>query len=186
MATAVCDQLAIGKGLGSANAGLGGANLQGSPTENDTAIRVKRFTFTIPASGAGSAQNDVITIGLFNVLARFIAATVFVPAGGLGAGTTLSIGKVDPNNAANTDAVHYANAVSSAAAAVIEADTNITEQFGAAPTGAATDTGNAPLPGAPGGGYGNAPIQMTLTIGGGAPTAAVQLQGFILYAADEA
>ena len=178
MAIANCDQY-VGVGLGAASAGLGGANIQGSSVEAGPPR--KRFTFTIPASGAGSAQNDVINIGDFNVFDRIFGVTVLIPAGGLGAGTTIAIGKTDSNNSANTDASHYLAATDTSVATMLQADKNLTEQAGVAPTGAATDSGNGPVSNAPGGGYGNGPIKLTLTIGGSAPTAAVVIQGWIDY-----
>lgn len=181
MADVFSDQLSI-VGGGTASAGLGGSSQQTSPTENDSPVRFKRFTFTIPAAGAGSANGDRIKVARLNVFDRFISArAIITAAGGLGAATTLSIGKIDTNLAANTDNVHYSAAKNTAAPAVIDADTNITEQVGAAPTGAVTDSGQG-LTSQPGGGYGEGPIDVTLVIGGGAPAAGVQIQGYVFYA----
>lgn len=175
MADALSDQLTAPQLGGAASAGLGGASAQISPTEDDSPIRFKRFTFTIPASGAGSANGDRIKMCKLNVFDRLLSAKVLVPAGGLGASTTLSIGKIDENNSSNTDNTHFSAAKSSAAAGVIDADTNLTEQVGVAPTGAVTDTGMG-LPN-----FGSGPIDITVTIGGGTPTAAVKLYGWVTY-----
>jgi hypothetical protein len=174
MSIALCDQLSAAQGGGTASAGLGGASQQIANVE--LGPPKKRFTFTIPASGPGSVAGDQIVIGKFNVFDRIFGARALGPA--LGAGTTLSIGKIDPNNPANTDPIHYSEALSTVAAYNIEADVNLGEQIGAPPTGAVTDTGDGLVSGAPGGGYGNAPVSIVLTIGG-TPTAGAQISGWV-------
>ena len=120
-------------------------------------------------------------IAVLNVLDRFYAGRIIVGgAAGIGAGTTLQMGKIDTNNPANTDPIHYLGAVPTAGGAIYDADSNLTEQVGAQPSGAASDVGDAPNPQAAGGGYGNGPILVTLTIGG-TPVATDQIQGFITY-----
>ena len=177
MSIALCDQLSAPQPGGSASAGLGGASLQISNVE--LGPPKKRFTFTIPASGAGSVAADQIKIGNFGVFDRIYG--VHVVGAALGANTTLSIGKIDSNNPANSDPIHYSDAIPTVNAYEIDADSNLGEMIGAAPTGASTDTGDAIVPGAPGGGFGNGPVAIVLTIGG-TPTAAVQIGGWIDYA----
>ena len=177
MAIALDDQLTAPQLGGVAAAGLAGASAQISASEKEHGKL--RFSFTIPAAGAGSAQGDQVRIGDLNVFARLVRIRLYTA--GLGAGVTLSLGKIDPNNAANTDPVHYMPALDASVAAILDADTNILEQVGASPSGAVTDTGDGISSSAPGGGYGNAPIRLVATIGGGAPTAGATFQGLIEF-----
>jgi hypothetical protein len=174
---ALDDQLTAPALGGTANAGLAGASLQISPAEKEHGKI--RFSFTTPATGAGSANGDQVRIGDLNVLARIVRITFYTA--GLGAGVTIALGKIDPNNAANTDPVHYMGFLDASVLARLEADTNLLEQVGATPSGASTDTGDGLNPGAAGGGFGNAPIRLVATIGGAAPTAATTFQGLIEY-----
>ena len=177
MAIALCDQLTAPQLGGKASAGLAGASLQIASSEKEHGKM--RFSFTIPASGAGAAQGDQVRIGNINVLARIIRITFYTA--GLGAGVTIALGKIDPNNAANTDPVHYMGFLDASVLTRLEADTNLLEQVGAAPTGASTDTGDGPNSGEPGGGFGNGAIQIVATIGGAAPTAATSFQGLLEF-----
>ena len=181
MAIANADQLS-GASAGSANAGLVGASSQVRSTEVRGAIRVRRFTFTIPASGAGSKNGDQIRCGGLKVTDRIYSGKVIT--NGLGAGVTLAAGKLDNNNSANNDNNHYLQPVSVANAGAADFNLNLTEQVGVDPTGAVTDTGDG-IVASPGGGFGNAPVEIMLTIGGADPTAAQQIQGFIFYEGDE-
>ena len=177
MSIALCDQLSAPQLGGTASAGLGGAATQISSSEKEHGK--VRFSFTIPGSGAGSVNGDQVVLAKLNVFARLRSMTFYT--NGLGAGVTISLGKIDPNNAANTDPVHYMGALDAAAVTKLEADTNITEQVGGSPTGASTDTGDAINPGGPGGGFGNAPISIVATIGGGTPTAGQQFDGVVEF-----
>lgn len=158
----------------SASAGLaGGASLNRSVVDG-AHRQVKIGTFTIPASGAGSADGDVIQICGLNVFARIISVQVLHQA--MGAGVTLDIGKTDPNNSANNDATHYANGVDVANIGNFFANANLGEQVGTDPTGAVTDTGNA-IPK-----FGSDEIMLTATIHT-APTAAKVLTFIVDYSA---
>ena len=180
MSIALCDQLSAAQSGGTASAGLGGASQQIANVE--LGPPKKRFTFTIPASGPGSVAGDQIVIGKFNVFDRIFGARALGPA--LGAGTTLAVGKQDANNSANTDANHYIAPESTVTPTILTADRNMGEQVGVDPTGAVTDTGDG-ITGGPGGGYGNAGVNLLITIGG-TPTAGVQIQGFMFYTSGSA
>lgn len=157
--------------VATASAGLaGGPNLNRSAKDGG-APHIHIADFTVPASGPGSANGDVIFLTAINVMSRFVRAQFINSV--WGAGVTLSIGKVDPNNAANTDAVHYAPATAVATAGSFLATVNLGEQVGADPSGAVTDTGNT-VPA-----FGEAAIIITATIGGGTPTAAATLRAII-------
>lgn len=158
--------------VATASAGLaGGPNLNRSAKDGASA-GVHIADFTVPASGPGSANGDVIYLCQLNVMSRISRIVLIFSA--WGTSVTLSIGKVDPNNAANTDAVHYLAATSVAAAGNnTPLGANLGEQVGADPSGAVTDTGNA-VPG-----FGELPIIITATIGGAAPTAAATLRAII-------
>lgn len=177
MADTNCDQISsLG---GSASAGLGGASQQARSAEVAGRVRVMRFSKTIPASGAGSAQNDRIKLPPIEPTARMLAIRVYNP--GLGANATISIGKIDTNDSNNDDDAHYLAAAAAANPGILDANLNMTEQVGADSTGASTDTGNGPAGGAIGGGFGNGPIYPTLKLGGAAPAAGSFITGYYLY-----
>jgi hypothetical protein len=174
MAQALCDQLSIPNLGGSAVAGLGGASAQIRSVEKGGRLRIARFTFTVPASGAGSASADTVLLPAMGPLDRIYMLRFFVPGS-----LTFSVGKVDSNNSANSDPAHYIpNAVYPAG--MLDAVLNMGEQVGVDPTGASTDTGDKPIGSAPGGGFGNGPVNLQLTWGA-SPTAALQIQGFFVY-----
>ena len=173
MATANSDLLAsIAQ---SASAGIAGGAAQNRSVVDGAHQQTKVAHFTIPASGAGSAASDVINICTLTPFSRIISVTVF--HGAMGSVNTLDIGKVDPNNSSNTDAVHYASGVDTSLAGSFQAGgQNIGEQVGSDPTGAVTDTGNA-IPT-----FGSANVIITATIHG-TPTAA-QVYSFIIEYAE--
>lgn len=183
MAIANCDQIA-GLALGgTASAGLGGASSLVRSPEEKGALRIRRFTFTIPASGAGSANGDQIKLPGMKTTDRIYAARVYAPA--LGASVTLAMGKIDSNNSANNDNNHYFLPTAVTNPQIIDANLNMTEQAGVDATGAVTDTGDSISGSVPGGGFGSGGITPVLTIGGGTPTAAAQIIGYYIYAGDE-
>ena len=80
--------------------------------------------------------------------------------GALGSGALLSVGKIDPNNSANTDAVHYLNpaeAANNPGSALF--NNNVGEQVGQDPLGDSSTGQAAP-------GFGALPIILTATITG--------------------
>ncbi len=79
--------------------------------------------------------------------------------GAMGASATLTLGKTDPNNSANTDAAHYLAAQDASVSASALANLNIGEQVGQDPLGD-DSTGNV----APG--FGALPIILTSTTAG--------------------
>lgn len=181
MSIANCDQIA-GLALGGAAiAGLGGASSLNRSPEEKGAIRVRRFSFTIPASGAGSVAADQIKLPGMKTTDRIYGIRVFAPA--LGANQTLAIGKIDTNNAANTDPNHYLAPTAVVNPGILDANINMTEQVGVDATGDETTSGNALSPSA-GGGYGSGPIHPAITLSA-TPTTAAQILGFYLYAGDE-
>jgi len=183
MAIANCDQIATQQLGGTASAGLSGAATQVRAVEEKGALRIRRFTFTIPGAGPGSANGDQIKLPGMKPTDRIYMLRVYNP--GLGAGVTLAAGKLDSNNAANNDNNHYFPPAAVNAPNIIDANLNMTEQVGVDASGASTDAGNAPAAGSPGGGYGSGPINPVLTIGGAAPAAGAQIVGFYIYSGDE-
>src|SRR6185312_5987399 len=79
--------------------------------------------------------------------------------GNLGSGALLSLGKSDPNNAANSDANHYLVPTAAAASGSAMANVNVGEQVGQDPQGDDSTGNTAP-------GYGALPIILTSTITG--------------------
>ena len=90
--------------------------------------------------------------------------------GALGAGALLSLGKSDPNNAANTDANHYVNGILNPAASAgsVMADLNVGEQVGQDPLGDDSVGNTAP-------GFGALPIILTSTITGATAAASINI-----------
>lgn len=163
MATAFSVELASAFSTGTASGGLAGAPVQ---TRGN---RRKEFTFTIPASGAGSTAADIVVLGVFDVTARIRAIKLI--NGAMGAGVTLSLGKIDPNNSANTDATHYLDATDVSVAGSVDAVKNLPEQIGTDPAGDQSTGQTVPY-------FGQANIQITATIGG-TPTTAAVFRGYI-------
>jgi hypothetical protein len=89
--------------------------------------------------------------------------------GPLGSGITVSFGKIDPNNSANTDGVHYMALSAAAVAGSVEANLNLWEQVGTDPAGDQSTGQTAP-------GFGSLPIIITSTIGGGTVAASITLK----------
>lgn len=77
----------------------------------------------------------------------------------LGAGAFISVGKIDPNNSANTDAAHYIVSVDGSNAGFAEAALNMGEQVGQDPLGDESTGNTAP-------GFGQLPIIFTVTVTG--------------------
>lgn len=171
MANALCTQL--NTGVATTSAGLAGGPNLGRSTEDSGKVQIKHANFTIPASGAGSVSGDTITLAYLDVFSRFYYAQVFHTA--MGATVTMDIGKTDPNNSANTDAVHYANGADvSLAGNFVAGGANVGEQVGTDPTGTVTDAGNAvPY-------FGSAPITIMATLHN-TPTAAATFNVIIFY-----
>lgn len=172
MAIALSDQLTA-LVPATASAGLSGAAQQARSSQIQGNLEGFEFSFTIPASGAGSTAGDQVVIAQLSVFARIKAIKLY--NGAMGAGVTLSLGKTDPNNSANTDNTHYLDAVDVSVQGGVDATKNLPEQVGTDTTGAVTDTGMG-LPN-----FGAAPINITATIGG-TPTAGAVFRGYVTYA----
>ncbi len=166
MATAYSAELASAFSTGSAVAGLGGSPVQTRGSKRP------QFTFTIPASGAGSTAADIIIIGMFDVTAQLFA--VHVSNDAMGASTTFSIGRIDTNNSANTDAVRYSDAVDTSVAGSWAATKNLPSQMGTDPIGDQSTGQAAPN-------FGNGLVFLTMTIGG-TPTAGTIISGYMEFA----
>lgn len=171
MAVAFSSALAPSTGP-SAVGGLAGGNNQSRSTFAGGRVRHAKCKFTIPATGAGSASGDVVYLWQFGPFTDISFIQVFHTA--LGAGVTLSIGKVDTNNSVNTDAVHYASAVDVSLAGNFTAGSmNMDEEAGKDPAGDNSVGNLAP-------GYGNGFIYLTATITG-TPTAAATLMAIVFF-----
>ncbi len=170
---------------GTATAGVAGGPLQPRATEVRGITKVHRFTVAfatpnpLPNAAAGSiVSGDTVWLALLDPTERLYFGRIWF--GAWGAGATLSIGKLDLNNSANTDAVHYLPATSIAAAANFDlagasaalAPSEMTEQVGADPLGDQTTGQLIPA-------FGSNKIVVTGTFGGTTPTAGT-LAGFIL------
>lgn len=182
MATYLCDQSYIEQQGPQPIGGVAGGTTQTRGAERKGKLHWKHFTLsnsgaTTPSAslgGASLANGDVIILGSQNWQDRMVFGRLFYTA--VGAGATASVGKQDPNNAANTDPVHYKAATSVAAAGNYDLDTNMGEQIGTDPSGAATDVGNRPP------WFGSAPINITATMGGATPATSTVLNGYYVYA----
>lgn len=166
-----------GAQVAAATAGLGGSPAQNRSNEDRSAIQVKHFSYTVPAS-SGPASGDSLVLARLKVTDRIYGIKLAV--GALGAAATATLGKIDPNNSANTDASHYSGAMDLSIAsynpdALV---TNDGEQVGADPAGDQTTGQTAP-------GFGQAPIQITMTFGGATPTAAAVIEGHVKYSAGD-
>ena len=152
----------------------GGPNLTRSSVAGGRLSYIKA-KFVVPATGPGSANGDVIY--LWPLYPVIDIAYIQVITTAWGSGVTLSIGKLDANNASNTDPVHYAAATSVASAgSFLAAGTNLGEEFGPDPMGD-TSVGNTPP------GLGGSTDIITATIGGGTPTTGAILMVLIFYSA---
>jgi hypothetical protein len=127
-------------------------------------------SFTTPV---GIANGDVVNLALMDVESKMFSAQILFDA--LGAGRTISLGKVNMNNASLSDPTHYVNAVDASAPGNIDATLNLGEQFGADPSGDVTEAFNSqPL-------FGHGSVIITLTFGGGAPLAGANIVVLITY-----
>jgi hypothetical protein len=178
MANYVSDQIDFYKG----NSSLGG--LQGSPnfgrsTNIKGGLQQWRFTFTNAVStNAGTvitlAQNDTLDLAYLDVQVRFLG--LFLYWGAFGAGATLSVGRVDPNNSANNSAARYLSAldISAAQTDVVLHGLLSGDQLGGDEVGDQT-TGQKPPS------FGAAPITVQATFGGAVPATGKALNGFIMF-----
>lgn len=183
MSTWVSDQVGLfqqGLSGGQAVAGVAGAPGQPRGSEVRGLLKVYRFTIElatpnpVPGQPGGAvANNDTFIVAVLKPTDRVFSGTV-VELSTWGAGVTLSFGKIDTNNASNTDAVHYMAAQSMAAAAgtIYTFTTNLGEQVGADPIGDQTSGQQLPQ-------FGSGPIYVTATVGGATPNATGTLNGFI-------
>ena len=149
------------------SAGIQGGDLQIRSTVAAGKSQVILDSYTVPAS-AGPAAGDTVqwfpTLTPTDTLKRI---TLYWDA--LGAGCTVSLGKQDPNNSANTDAVHYMGATSAAVAGSADGNLNLWEQVGTDPAGDQSTGNTAP-------GFGALPIVITTTFGGASPTASAVIK----------
>lgn len=182
MSTWVSDQVAlINQGAlgGLAIAGVAGGPLLPRATEYRGIIKVIRYSFEaatpnpLPGFPAGSfTAGDTLVLAQLNdpdiriYMGRTYVTTAF------GAGTTLSVGKLDLNYAPNTDPVHYLAATSIAATGMLELNLNMTEQVGTSPIGDQTPGQAIPE-------FGSAPIWITGTLAGATIGTTGIMQGFI-------
>ena len=182
MATWQSDQLALtsqGAFTGPAIAGVAGGPQLPRATEYRGILKECRFSFEaatpnpMPGFAAGAiAQNDVLILAQLNdPNQRIYIGRIYVTAG-WGAGVTLSVGKIDLNNPANTDPAHYLAAAAISAAGLLEFNLNMTEQVGATPIGDQT-VGQQPPD------FGSNSILITATVGGAAPNATGVFVGWI-------
>jgi len=163
---------------GVAVAGVAGGPTQVRATEYRGIIKVHRFTVEaatpnpVPGAAAGSIVNgDTLILTWMDPNERIWFGRLYIGVA-WGAGTTMSIGKIDLNNAANTDAVHYKAATAIAAVGSFDLDTNMTEQVGADPLGDQTAGNLIPM-------FGSNKIWVTATIGGANPNATGTLIGYV-------
>lgn len=170
MAVAKSDQLTA-LAAASATAGLAGAPNQVRSSQIEGHVQGFEFSFTIPASGAGSTAGDQVIIGYMSPFARIEDIVLF--NGAMGANVTLSLGKTDPNNSSNTDNTHYLDATDVSVAGRVWAQKNLPEQVGTDTAGDQSTGNTAP-------GFGALPIEVTATIGG-TPTTSAKFQGVIYY-----
>ena len=98
--------------------------------------------------------------------ARFVYANL--AWGNLGSGAQLSLGKVDPNNAANTDANHYLVPTPAATAGSATGNVNMGEQVGQDPLGDDSTGNTSP-------GFGALPIILTTTLTGATAAATISI-----------
>jgi hypothetical protein len=173
MAQFYTDQINFQRG----NPALGG--LAGSPnfirnTEAGGGEQIWRFSYTVPASG-GPAINDVLDLAYLEPTARMYGI-FFANAATWGAGATLSIGRVDPNNPANNSANRWVSAadMTVVATTVVNRMLLAGEQVGTDNRGDLS-TGNIPPQ------FGAARIIVQATFLGAVPTAGSVLQGWLVY-----
>lgn len=165
---------------GTAIAGIGGAPTLPRATEVRGLIKVVHFTIEqatpnpMPgtAIGGGIALLDSFILALLKPTDRIYFGRIYTDDWG-GTGLFLSVGKVDPNNSANTDADHYKSAFSiTGSAAVTDLDLNMGEQVGDDPAGDSS-VGNLPP------GFGSDNIQVTATLTGTTIGTLGSINGFI-------
>lgn len=166
------------------NSSLGG--IQGSPnfgrsTNIKGGLQVWRFTFTNTTStNAGVsvvlAQNDTMDLAYLEPQCRIFGIWVGVPVAG-GAGMTLSIGRVDPNNSSNSSATRYLSGYDVSAALLTAAEVMLLfgDQVGSDELGDQSTGNKAPA-------FGAAPITIRATFGGATPAAGFALSGAIFFA----
>ena len=172
MAQFYSDQINFQRG----NPALGG--LAGSPNfirnvEAGGGLQIWRFSYTVPASG-GPVVSDVLDLAYLEPTARMYGVFI-VNTATWGASTTLSIGRVDPNNSANNSANRWVNGLAMSAAVLpINQMLLAGEQVGVDNKGDLT-TGNVPPA------FGASRITVQATFGGAAPTAGSVLSGWLEY-----
>lgn len=155
-------------------AGLAGGSQQIRGTEFRGTLRIRHFTITNGSSaslgGVALANGDRLLLTYMKVIERiYFGRLYFTPNT---TSLTLAVGKLDPNNSANTSATRYKAATSIATAGNYDLDLNMGEQVGADPKGDFS-TGNKPPP------FGSQDIVLTATYGGATPDAAATLNGYI-------
>jgi hypothetical protein len=175
----VSDQIDFYKG----NSSLGG--LQGSPNmARNQVIRggleIWRFTFTNTTSTNGGtsvvlAQNDTMDLAYLNVQTKLYSIKISVPVAG-GAGLTLSIGRVDPNNSSNNSATRYVNALDISGATAVAAEQMLLTGDSVGVDNLGDDSiGNTPPQ------FGAAPIVIRATFGGAIAAAGFSLSGWLMF-----
>lgn len=162
-------------------AGLGGGPQQIRGTEFRQNVKIRHFTLTNGTSaslgGVALANGDRILLTRFKVIDRIYFGRFFY---GPNTGSlTATVGKLDPNNSANTDAAHYKASVSLATAGSFDLDLNMGEQVGTDPAGDESTGNTAPN-------FGSQDIVLTMTYGGATPNAAATINGYTLSTAEGA
>lgn len=155
-------------------AGVAGGLNQIRGTEFRGTLRIRHFTITNGTSaslgGVALANGDRLLLTYMKVIERiYFGRFYFTPST---ASLTLAVGKLDPNNSANTDAGHYKAAVTIATAGNFDLDKNMGEQVGTDPAGDQTTGNKVPN-------FGSQDIVLTATYGGATPDAAATLNGYI-------
>lgn len=146
-----------------ASGGIAGGPLQNRSTTAGGKRQTGIDSYTVPAS-SGPASGDTIYFWPQMITTSRIT-DLKMELSGFGANVTVSMGKVDPNNSANTDATHYIPATDASIGGITDIASNLGEQVGADPLGDQSTGQTAP-------GFGDLPIILTATFGGtGTPTA---------------
>jgi hypothetical protein len=149
----------------------------GSPVQNRSTTAAGKYQcgideFIVPAS-AGPAIGDVLYWWpQMETTARIKSIEIYWTA--LGAGATFTVGKVDPNNSANTDPAHYIGLTDASLAGRAAISLNVGEQVGQDPLGDQSTGQTAPA-------FGNAKIIPTLTFLGAAPAASAIITMVLEY-----
>lgn len=149
-----------------AKAGIGGGPTMNRAAQEKAAVQGGIASYTVPNASAPQNGDSLQLIPRMEVTARLLRMKARFD--GFGANATIGLGKIDPNNSANTDTVHYLAQSAAAVAGEVDANKNLGEQVGADPAGDQSTGNLAPA-------FGNAPIIPTLTFAGANPAAGANI-----------